>query len=270
MEFTMKHFSPRLLARVSALLCLGFVAGCSIDSADEFYRDVPVSFAGYYAGNINGKLVDKNSGASITGLDLRQTGDSLEGVDNNGNIWRGTIGDVSQGDSSISASFTLEGQTSSGAEGTFAGNFSTDATSSTDTNGTTTTTSSGKGQMQGTYVEPTLFSTFSGVAQSIPGAIIPDDDSGSSTNDASSTNSTVVVAITPELTTLSGTTNGTVSLTVNMSAGYSYSVETPALGTIITRNGGALTYRQTGSAKGTNRIRVKSGDDSDVATIIQE
>jgi hypothetical protein len=257
----MKFMRPLLLAMGlagSAALYLG----CEIDSADEFIRNLPVDFSGYYTDD-DRLVVDRNSGQPIRALDLRQTGDKLEAVDNNGMIWRGTIGDVNEGESSLSASFTLEGRNTLGREGIFSGTLSTDATSSTDTNGNTTTTASGNGIMRGSYIEDDIFSTFYGEAQDIPGVIPdPDDGGGDGTND------TEGVSISPSLTTIS--TNGaTASFTASGGTGsYNFSLSNGSRGTITQVSGATATYQRT--AAGDNTITAEDSDgDSASASILQ-
>ena len=165
----MKSF-PRLSAALAALLCFGFVAGCSTDSSDTFIRDVSVNFSGFYENPNSDRIVAQNTGSAITSLDLRQTGDTLEAVDNNGRIWRGSLGEVQNGRSS----FELNGQTTAGTEATFSGNIS-----SSD-GGSTGSVNSANGTMQGTFIEPSLFSTFYAEA-SIPGSTGGSDDNSSGT-----------------------------------------------------------------------------------------
>jgi hypothetical protein len=103
--------------------------------------------------------VSNNSGNSITSLDLRQTGDSLEAVDNNGRLWRGNLGEVQNG----SSSFELNGQTTAGREGTFSGTLSSSG------GGSSGSVSNAQGTMQGTYIESDRYSTFFATA-TIPAA----------------------------------------------------------------------------------------------------
>ena len=145
-----------------ALACLGTYVGCSVDSSDEFYRDVGVDFTGYYTPKSGDRIVVNNSGAAITTLNLIQTGDDLQAVDNNGRIFKGTIGEVID----QTASFTMEGPTTTGSEGTFAGNLRKTGDTSAD--------------MSGTWVEADRFSTFAAT-----GSVSP-----TPTNDPSPTNST--------------------------------------------------------------------------------
>jgi hypothetical protein len=152
----------RILALFSAALA-GSLAllpiGCETDSADTFIRDVSVNYSGFYtACEGNAAIVQQNSGSRIRTLDLRQDGDRLEAVDNNGLIWRGQLGEPQGGRSS----FELRGRTSTGVEGIFSG------TLSSSDGGSTNAAGSAKGTMTGTYIEPDRFSSFCGRA-TIPG-----------------------------------------------------------------------------------------------------
>lgn len=233
----MKHFSPRLLARVSALLCLGFIAGCSIDSADEFYRDVSVNFSGYYTGRNGGNIVAANTGAAITSLDLRQTGDSLEAVDNNGNIWRGSLGEVQDGTSS----FDLNGQTTAGTEATLSGSISSSDGGSSETG----TTANASGTMQGTYIEPDRFSTFYATA-TIPGAV--DNGGDDSSLSISPSNPTVAVNGT-QVFTVSGS-SGTVTWNISGSGTGSVSPQTGTSTTFTRTTSGSITLTASDSSGG--------------------
>lgn len=141
------------------------MVGCEVDSsADEFVRNVSINFSGFYRNTLtNGApIVSRNTGSRIFTLDLRQTGDRLEAVDNNGIIWKGSIGEVFEN----IASFTLEGLTTAGNRGTLTGSLSAEGVST----GTNAVSGSAQGTMTGTYIEPDIFSAFYAQA-TIPGAI---------------------------------------------------------------------------------------------------
>ena len=158
--------AARWMAGCAAVLGAALLSGCEFGSADETYRSVGVDFSGYYTrgSSSNGlqKLVARNSGAAITSLDLRQAGDQLEAIDNNNKVWKGSIGEFN----GSTASFELQGTTTSGTEGRFSGTL----TSSSGGGGFGTNSASGPttGTMQGTYIESSFYSTFYGTA-SIPG-----------------------------------------------------------------------------------------------------
>ena len=121
----------------------GFV-GCEVGSPDTAIREVGIIIAGFYA-NPNGNLVSQNSGQAIVSLSITQSGDQIEGVDNNGQIFRGTIGSASD----TAATITLNGRTTAGASGIIQ--------ATVNTSGTTAT-------MQGTWAEATLYGTVYGQA----------------------------------------------------------------------------------------------------------
>ena len=125
------------------------LTACSVDSANSVVRSVNANVAGVYrnsdSNSNNGKLVSANTGSSVTSLDVRQAGDQLEAVDNNGIIFRGTIGDVLDG----IASFNLAGRTTAGNKALISGNI---------------TIGSGQGTMRGTWIEDSLFGTVFGIA----------------------------------------------------------------------------------------------------------
>lgn len=130
------------------ILALSIHTGCTVDSANGSSRTVGINVGGIYrydSGSCanDGRFVTANSGRSVISLDLRQAGDSLEAIDNNGIIFRGTIGSVVDN----SASFNLEGATTAGNAVLISGNIAV---------------SGGKGVMQATWVEDTFFASLCG------------------------------------------------------------------------------------------------------------
>lgn len=223
--------------------------GCEIDSADEFVRNVPTDFSGYYVGRDGGVIVSENSGAAIKSLDLRQTGDELDAVDNNGAIWRGSLGEVRNGTSS----FVLEGRTSTGVEGTFSGTFS----SSDGGSSASGTVSSVTGTMQGTYIEPGRFATFYATAT------IPGTSSGSG-GDGGGDGDNVEVSASDQELTVNGETS---TLTASGGDGsYSWSVSGGS-GSLNSTTGSSVVYTRT--ASGNNTITVSSDGDTASVTITQ-
>ncbi len=135
-----------ILGSAACLAAAWWLVACEIDSADTVHRDVDIYVAAVYRHPDAGShLVQNNSGQPIDQLDLRQDGDDLEAIDNNGSIYRGTIGQVDNG----TASFTLEGANSIGNKATISGTISVSGSSAT---------------MRGTWIEATLYSTVYGVA----------------------------------------------------------------------------------------------------------
>jgi hypothetical protein len=130
----------------SALVC---VTGCSVDSADSVVRSVNANVAGFYSKDSSvcgqDRFVTANSGKQVISLDLRQTGDQLEAIDNNGIIFRGTIGNVVDN----SASFNIEGSTTAGNKVLISGNIAIGG---------------GEGVMRATWIEDTFYATLCGSA----------------------------------------------------------------------------------------------------------
>ncbi len=144
----MRHIKSLSFALLLSGLIFGVSSGCRISSSDSVSRNVGINIAGVYRG-ANGNLVQSNTGAPIRELNVIQDGSRLQAIDNNGLMFRGNIGSVEGTGGERSASFTLEGLTSSGAEGIISG---------------TIRVSGDTANMTGTWAEPSLFSTVSGRA----------------------------------------------------------------------------------------------------------
>lgn len=128
---------------------LTILSACSVDSADSVIRSVGADVDGVYqhdgSANNGGKFVSQNTGAQVTSLDLRQDGDQVQAIDNNGIVFRGTIGNVVDNN----ASFTLSGSTTAGSGVTISGNIEIGG---------------GQGVMRATWIEDSLFASVYGVA----------------------------------------------------------------------------------------------------------
>ena len=135
----MKHTAIIFLL-FGIIVTLATIVGCNVDSANNLIRQVSVNIAGIYRSPNGGRIVENNSGAQITKLDVRQAGDQLEVIDNNNQIFRGTLSDNGQ-----NFSFNLEGRTTAGNEVIMSGAFSI---------------SDGSSTMSGTWIEETLYSSF--------------------------------------------------------------------------------------------------------------
>ena len=227
------------LLTAAALLAMGLISACTIDSADEFYRDVSVNFSGFYENETTGKIVSNNSGNSITSLDLRQTGDSLEAVDNNGRIWRGNLGEVQDSTSS----FELNGQTTAGREGTFSGTLSGSGTA---------------GTMKGTYIESDRFGTFSATA-TIPGSTDGGDDGGGGS-----------VSISPPSSTLSSNGLTQVFTATGGSGDYRWSLSAESRGTLDRSSGSSVTYTRLTSGNNTISVEDAQNTSSDSEVTISQ
>ena len=122
-----------------------WLAGCDF-GVDDVIRDVSLSVEGTYE-NGSHAIVTRNSGALVMWLAVRQDGDQLEAVDNNGAIFSGSLTEAVEGQS---ASFELDGSSTAGAEVTISGSFSISGTTST---------------MRGTWIEPALVGAVYGTAE---------------------------------------------------------------------------------------------------------
>ncbi|HMO52450.1 MAG TPA: hypothetical protein PKE26_14630 [Kiritimatiellia bacterium] len=139
---------------LASALVAGLAAGllltaCNVDSANSTARLVNINVSGVYrnseADQNGGVFVSRQSGTRTEFLNLRQTGDQLEGVDNNNIVFRGTIGNVIENN----ASFNLEGSTTAGNRVQISGRIEA---------------ASGQGTMRATWIETGLFGNVYGVA----------------------------------------------------------------------------------------------------------
>ena len=200
------------------------ILGCTGDSAEGIVRNVGLIVQGFYMHPTEGSsLVSQTSGAPITAMNLRQSGDQLEGIDNNNNIFRGTIGQVVD---NANASFTLSGKSTSGADATLSGTITVEGTTAT---------------MRGTYIEPTLFGTVYGQA-TVPTNAPPSGGGGGSDGlSISPSNTSIPVGDTRTFTVSGGT------------APYDWIVSNPTIGSIV-GNGRTAVY--TAIQTGVNTITV--------------
>jgi len=210
----------------SSLLML---SACSVDSADSVIRSVDGNVNGVYR-NDEGEFVSRNSGAKVTQLDLRQDGDQLQAIDNNGIVFRGTIGNVVEN----IASFNLDGSTTAGNSVTISGNIEIGG---------------GEGIMRATWIESAFFSTVFGRA------IGPSQN----TNVV-----TVGLSISP-----SGPINVTAGSTRNFTASggsgtYTWSLSSTN-GTLNTTSGSSVTY--SAATSGAQTLTVSDGSDTDSVSI---
>ncbi len=129
---------------VSALLGGMMVCfiGCEVDSGDTGTRGVDINVWGFYRRPDGGVMVSPCSGSCMYSLNLRQNGDELEGIDDHGAVYRGTIGSVNS--EAKSATFVMTGTSSAGIYVTLDGHFEV---------------SSGVSTMFGTWIEPDLYGT---------------------------------------------------------------------------------------------------------------
>lgn len=213
---------------------------CEIESADGTVRTVGVDVSGVYRGTADTLLVKRNSGNPISQLDLRQNGDQLQAIDNNGIVFKGTIGNVSTTTSSGGtgttvnveygdSTFTLSGKTSSGNNGTITGIITPEKI------------------MRGTWIEDGLTSTVYGTA--VGGGV------------------NAPLTITADDTTLR--TNTSTRLTASGGSGYEWRVSNSELGSLSPTTGDEVRYNTT-DRTGPNTITLNAGGESTTIVIITE
>lgn len=231
-----------LLSVAAALLLFPFLSGCEIDSAENATRNVNINVAGYYTGDLEGRIVENNTGASITSFNIIQNGDQLQAIDNNGLIFRGSIGQVTDG----SASFSLRGSTTAGQEATLAGSINVEGSTAT---------------MQGTWAEPSLFARVLASGDITGGQPII-DDGGTTSITLTTSRASIDVSSADRSATL--TINGG-------SAPFTLSVVPGTRGSLPSSTSSrTATYTATSNNTGTATIRVSdSQGQSDTVTITQ-
>lgn len=169
-----------------------FSIGCDGDSSESIVRNVTLLVSGFYQNGGN-PIPQNQTGNPVTSLNLAQSGDQLSAKDNNGHLFKGSIGRATESE----ASFTLTGKTTAGQDVTISGTIKV-AVDSTE------------GVMQGTWLEPSIAAPLFARATVPQNTQITNNNSsttngsGSATNgNSSSTNSS------------STTTNGDDSVEVN-------------------------------------------------------
>ena len=228
---------------IAALVFLG----CEVDSSDSVTRSVDVDFTGVYDSTAtdNDFVSPANSGDRVTSLNLRQSGDQLEAIDNNGIVFNGTLSDSTLSSGTATANFRLDGRTTAGQSVTISGSLS-----GTDTSGI----------MRGTWIEPSLFAYVYGDAVINR---VPTNQPGLVTN---------VVAISPVgPITLNGTESQIFTASGGSETFTSWSISNTSLGTLSSSSGATTTYQRNSSAStGTNILTVQDSAGATASvTIIQ-
>lgn len=209
---------------------VAFSTACDGDSAEGIVRNVGLIVEGYYT-HPSGMLVSDTSGADVISMNLRQSGDQLEGIDNNSVVFRGTIGQVVD---NSNASFTLNGKSTSGANATISGTIAVSGTQAT---------------MSGTWIEDSLYGTVYGQA-TVPTNAPPSSSTGVS---ISPSNTQIPVGNTRQFTVSGGTPP------------YDWVVSDQSIGTI---SGSGTTATYTALTAGINTITVGDNENrTDQATV---
>lgn len=215
----------------------GFVVGCDVESGSDVVRGVSVDFTGVYR-NDNGRIVTRQTGATVTELNLRQQGDQLEAIDNNGLIFRGSLGSVRDG----SATFNLSGETTVGQEVLISGTLNGENTA---------------GTMRANWIEPTINAIVFAVATISP--VVTNTVPGNGDGGANP------LTIRPA-GTISISVNNNVTFTAGGGTGnYQWQVNNQNLGFLSNTTGSTVTY--TPSRNGTQRVTVTDGNQTQTTTV---
>lgn len=140
----MKAMTCWMTVVLGGLLAIGLLPGCEVGNPNTVEVTANGNFSGRYS-NGSSPMVNNNSGNAINTLALNQAGNQLEAVDNNGILFKGTLGDILN----ASASFTLNGVTTAGQTVAVNGTLRASGTTAT---------------MTGIWVEPGVYSSIYGTA----------------------------------------------------------------------------------------------------------
>ena len=210
-----------LLAWVGMGLVAAGLVGCEVGSTNTIIPSSSVNFSGFYdsTGTNSAFVSPPNSGALVTSFNLRQTGNQLEAIDNNGTVFRGNVGDATTTGGQATAPFTLNGNTSAGQSVTISGTLGGSGTSATIT---------------GTWIEPNLYAYLSG-----DGVINPIQTNAPS--------GSITVTASPSSLSSNGQT-----ATVTASGGNgSYTWTAGSSGSLSSTSGSSVTYTRTSSGNNT-------------------
>lgn len=247
----MKQYRMPAIAFYSLLFVSAFMLlGCEVGSSDSATRNVGVDFTGFYdSTETNSDFVSPaNSGARVTSFNLRQHGDQLEAIDNNGIVFSGSVGDPSGSSGTGTASFQLDGHTTAGQAVTISGTLS----------GANTEGNSASATMSGTWIEPNLYARILGDA--IINAIVTNSPSPT-------TNSLAILPAGP--VSLAEGESKTFTASGGSGTYSSWQRSNTSLGTLSSSSGASTTYARN-SYTGTNTLTVTDSDgDTASVTIIQ-
>jgi hypothetical protein len=228
-----------LAALAAAVIAIN---GCTADSVEGGARQVGLIVEGFYAHpDAFSRMVQRTSGADVTSLNLRQSGDQLEAFDNNGVFFTGTIGRVS--DTNL-ATFTISGQSTVGQPATIAGTIAVEGSDAT---------------MRGSWIEPTLVSEVFAMATVPTNAPPPVPE----TNDVVRLNQTQV--------TINGAGGATTFTASGGTGNFTWRVSNSSLGNFTALSGArnsSATY--TASGVGNNTVTVTDAAGESATAIVQQ
>jgi len=242
------HFFSLLSSLILLFVAGLFTIGCDTQSGDNLVRQVGVDYSSLYS-HPNGTMVEGNTGKAVTQMDLRQLGDQLEAVDNNGLIYRGTIGRVVDD----TASFTLRGATTTGQDVTIVGSLQGSGTTSV---------------MSGDWVEELTLGILygEGTIEDITNQTAGNTDD-TDTGDMGDTGDpgTGNLSVSP-----SGDQTAQIGATLTFSASngsgtYAWSISNPGIGTLSAVQGTTTSYSATGI--GSQSLTITDGNSTERITI---
>ena len=214
---------------ISLVALLAGLTGCEVGSADSVINEVDLNFSGYYDAKTDSGVPfvnPANSGALVTSFILRQNGSQLEAIDNNNQVFRGSINNFDELNSI--ASFVLEGATTIGRNVTISGTLTGEGTS---------------GIMEGTWVEPNMYARIYGDAVINPQTNQPSTE----------------VKVTSDKSSLANSEQA--NLTATGGSG-SYSWQASGFGTLSTSNGSSAVFTCNSSSSGSATITATDTADS--------
>lgn len=198
----MKARFLRAAVPVMGIFAWGLLPGCEVGSVDNAVPNSSGGFSGIYSNPNGGAMVTKNSGSEVTSLNITQFGDELNGVDNNGILFKGTLNVTASSSTSstssatAAATFSLQGSTTAGAQVTITGNLS--AVGSTAT-------------MNGIWIEPNINSTIYGTTSITPSSSLTISPSSASLTTNLQTATFTASGGTPPYAWTLSNTNGTLN-----------------------------------------------------------
>ena len=223
---------------VAALVAGMVLSGCDFGGGgDSVSRNVDINVQAVYlpATDVDTIVLPASavSGSAPYFMNLLQSGDNLEGIDDHGLVFRGNINQVIE--SATLCSFTLTGKTSLDVDVTITG---------------TITISGDAALMEGTWIEPNSYAVVYGVG-------------------AAPVQQTNTTALTASASPTSITRTGTSTLTASGGDGsYTWAISGTSYGSLSTTSGSTSTFTASTTTNGTQAILVTSGSSSVTVSIV--